>query len=88
MNSNQSTPSLAEYSKSAKEMMDRVTSGQPEEVKERVKAVQKTATKVANKTDKAAAKAIKETKDVAEKAESEVRNVADKAEAEAKDTVN
>ena len=88
MNNNQSIPSIEEYSKTAKEMMDRVTSERPEEVTERVKAVQKTATKVTGKTDKAAGKAVKETKDVAETAESKVRNAADKAESKAKDAVD
>ena len=88
MSTNQTTPSLEEYSKTAKEMMDRVTSSRPEEVTERVKAVQKTVGKASEKTDKAAAKAVKETKNVAEKAESKVRDAADKAESEAKKTVN
>ena len=88
MSSNQSNPSLEEYNQTAKKMMDRVTSPQPEEVKERVKAVQKTATKVTNKADNAGEKAIKETKNVAEKAESKVRDAADKVESQAKDAAD
>ena len=87
MNNAQST-SLEEYNRAAKKMMDKVTSPQPEEVKDRVKAVQKAASKITNKTDKAAAKAVKETKDVAEKAEGKVRDTASKAENKAKDAVN
>ncbi len=88
MSNNQSIPSNEEYSKAAKEMMDKVTSERPPEVTERVKAVQKTATKAAKKTDNAAAKAVKETKKVAEKAESKVRDTAAKVEKEARDAVD
>lgn len=42
-----------EYSQKAKEFMDRVTSPQPQEVKERVQAVRKTFDKAIDKTEKA-----------------------------------
>ena len=47
MNSQQTIPTINEYNQTAKEIMNKVAGKQPQEVKQRVEAVQKTVSKTA-----------------------------------------